>query len=88
MGDGKCVVLVSRVFTIPTLFHGIITIWRAESPPNRMPKSRFYSKMESFGTENSKMICITVISAYNVEILLILYIKAEYLTVVCNECNH
>ena len=44
--------------------------------------------MESFGTENSKMICITEISAHNVEILLISYIKAEYLTVVCNECNH
>ena len=44
--------LQTRVFTIPILFHGIVTIWRAESPRNRKPNSRFYSKMESFGTEN------------------------------------
>ena len=31
------------------------------------------------------MNCITEISAHNVEILLISYIKAEYLNVVCNE---
>ena len=31
--------------------------------------------------------CITEISAQNVEILLISSIKAEYLTILCNECN-
>ena len=41
-----------RVFTIPILVHGIITIWRVESPKNQKPNSRFYSKIESFGTEN------------------------------------
>ena len=28
-----------RVFTIPILFHGIATIWRAESPRKRKPNS-------------------------------------------------
>ena len=47
---------VSRVFTIPILTRGIVTIWRSEYTRNRNTNFRFYSKMESFGTESLKNI--------------------------------
>ena len=43
-----------RVFTIPILTRGIVTIWRSEYTRNRNSNFRFYSKMESFGTESLK----------------------------------